>query len=680
MPLTVTAATSWWSPALRRAGQTLAPLALAACALWPHAAAAQPRAAEPATVRANRTMAESLPWSDRQAFDDARRGFIAALPGGTVPGPVAGGPPAFSMAPFAFLDSDTVPDTVNPSLWRQAQLNAVHGLFKVADGIWQLRGLDIANMTVIEGERGLIVVDPLLSAETARAGLALFRQHAGGTAAAKPVGAVVYTHSHGDHFGGVKGVTSDAEVASGQVRIWAPEGFMTHAVAENIIAGNAMSRRAQYQFGALLPPGPQGLVDTGLGKALSRGTVTLIPPTDTVTAGNLVQRIDGVDIEFTLAPASEAPAEMMLYFPKQRVLDTAEVVTQNMHIVYTIRGAEVRDAALWSRYIAEVRERYLGRADVLIAQHHWPVWGGERIARMLALQRDLYKFIHDQSVRLLNQGMLPGDIAETLRLPPTLANEWSTRGYYGTLRHNARAIYQKYLGWYDANPAHLDPLPPQAQAAKLIDYMGGIDRLVERARIDFTRGEYRWVAWIMSEAVFADPKHAGARALAADALEQLGYQAEAGTWRGAYLTGAQELRKGVPKLPGTSTLTPDTLKALSTELFFDFLGVRLNGPRAEGRRVVTLWQFPDSGRSYTLNLENSALTWLPQRSAATPDAVLTLTRATLDQILLGRLSFPDAVSGGAIQVEGDRMKLFSMLQLLDSFAAGFAIVEPQAAP
>jgi len=549
-----------------------------------------PKPAEPATVRANADFAATLPWADKQAFEDARRGLIAGIPGHVIAG--SGPAPAWNMAAYDFLSGEA-PPTVNPSLWRQAQLNAISGLFKVTDGIYQLRGLDLANMTIVEGKTGLIVIDPLLTAETAKAGLELYYQHR----PKRPVVAVIYSHGHADHFGGVKGVTSDEEVAAGRVRIYAPDGFMETAIAENIIAGNAMSRRAAYQFGALLPPGPMGHVDTGLGKALSRGALTLIPPTDVITAKAPNQEIDGVPIEFILAPGSEAPAEMMMYFPQQRVLDTAEVTTQHMHNVYTIRGAEVRDANKWSGYISDVRERFAGpaaRADTLIMSHHWPVYGPAGVDHFLVVQRDLYKFIHDQTVRLLNEGWTPGDIAETLKLPASLEREWTAHGYYGTLRHNARAIYQKYLGWYDANPAHLNPLPQSEEAKKQIEYMGGMDAVTAKARADYAKGEYRWVASVMSQAVFADPTNQAARQLAADALEQLGYQAEAGTWRGAYLTGAQELRKGVPKVQPPSTLNADTLKAVNLELFFDFLGVRLNAAKAEGKRLVLNWNFTDT--------------------------------------------------------------------------------------
>ena len=631
-----------------------------------------PKAAEPATIKANADFSAGLPWADKQSFEDAKRGFIAAIPGGLIAGP--GPMPAWNMGAYDFLKADA-PATVNASLWRQAQINAISGLFKVTEGMYQLRGIDIANMTIIEGKTGLIIIDPLLNTETAKAGLELYRQNRP-SMAAKPVVAVIYSHGHADHFGGVKGVISEADVAAGKVKVYAPDGFMETAIAENIIAGNAMSRRAMYQFGALLPPGERGHVDTGLGKALSRGTLTLIPPTDVITAKTLTREIDGVAIEFVLAPGSEAPAEMMMYFPKQRVLDTAEVTTQNMHNVYTIRGAEVRDANKWSSYISDTLERFGDKTDTLIMSHHWPVWGQDHVDHFLTVQRDLYKFMHDQSVRLLNLGYKPGDIAEQLKMPASLDKEWSAHGYYGTLRHNARAIYQKYLGWYDANPAHLNPLPESEEAKKQIEYMGGIDAVLAKARADYAKGEYRWVASVMSQAVFADPTNRAARELGADALEQMGYQAEAGTWRGAYLTGAMELRNGVPKIPATSTLNADTLKAVNLELFFDYLGVRLNAAKAEGKRIVLNWNFTDSKQLFALNLDNSALTWVEGKQAAKPDATLTLTRDALNQVLLGKLTFPAAMASGAVKVDGDPRKFGELFGMLDSFSADFNIMEP----
>ena len=632
-------------------------------------AATAAKEAEPATRAAQAALLERLPFAERSAFADARRGFIAALPDALVPG--EGDAPAWSMAPYAFLDAEQAPDTVNPSLWRQAQLNAIHGLFEVAEGIYQVRGMDLANMTLVEGEQGLIVIDPLFTPATARAALDLYLAHR----PARPVVAVIYTHSHIDHFGGVKGIVSEEQVASGAVRIYAPEGFMAHAVSENVIAGNAMSRRATYMYGTRLAPGPRGHVDTGLGKALSNGVQTLIPPTDSI-GSNGVQRIAGVDIEFHMASGSEAPAELMLYFPRQRVLNTAEVTSQHMHNIYTIRGAEVRDASRWSRYIDEVRERFGARTDVLIAQHHWPVWGREKSLHFLAVQRDLYKYIHDQSVRLMNHGYRPGEIAEALRLPQSLEQEWAARGYYGTLKHNARAIYQKYLGWYDANPANLDPLPPVESARKSIEYMGGIDAVIARARQDYARGEYRWVASVMSQAVYAEPDNQAARELAADALEQLGYQAESGPWRGAYLSGALELREGGPDGSAARGLSSDLLKALESGMFFDLLGIRLNGPEAEGRHIVLNWRFSDTGEDFRLNLENATLTWLPGQRAEQADASVSMTRATLDRILLKQTSFPKAVLLGDIDIDGNPLKFFELLRLMDDFAPDFALIEP----
>ena len=427
--------------------------AVVSAALQPSSASAQSRDAEPSTQARNAAVLTMLPFADRSDFDDARRGFIATLPDGVIAGPAA--KPAWDMRPYAFLGSDTAPATVNPSLWRQAQLNTVNGLFKVTERVYQVRGLDISNLTIIEGDSGLILVDPLLSNETAKAALDLYLAHR----PAKPVLAVIYSHSHADHFGGGRGVMSEADAASGKVRVIAPDGFMEHAVAENVIAGNAMSRRAQYQFGSPLPVGERAQVDTGLGKALSSGSISLIPPNDQIRQPYETRSIDGVEIEFHLVPGTEAPSEMIMYLPQFRLLNMAEDVTHTLHNLYTIRGAEIRDGRMWSKYIGEALQRYGERTDIVIAQHHWPVWGQPRVTALLKKQRDLYKFIHDQSVRLMNLGLTSTEIAEQLKLPPSLANDWSSRDYYGTLRHNAKAVYQFYLGWYDGNPADLDPLP-----------------------------------------------------------------------------------------------------------------------------------------------------------------------------------------------------------------------------
>lgn len=633
---------------------------------------AQSGDAEPASRAINDTFLKTLPFNDRADFDDAKRGFIATLPDGVIAGP--GTKPAFDTKQYEFLKNDSVPASVNPSLWRQAQLNAINGLFKVTERIYQVRNLDISNLTIVEGDSGLILIDPLLSNETARAALDLYLKNR----PAKPVVAVIYSHSHADHFGGAKGVISEDDAKQGKVKVIAPDGFMEHAVAENVIAGNAMARRAQFQFGTALPVGERGQIDTGLGKALSKGTISLIPPNDLIKQSYETRTIDGVEIEFHLVPASEAPSEMIMYFPQFKTLNMAEDVTHNMHNLYTIRGAEIRDGRLWSRYISEAIERYGDKTDIVIAQHHWPMWGNGRIVAFLKKQRDLYKFIHDQTVRLMNHGLTSTEIAEQLKLPPSLANEWFSRGYYGTLSHNSKAVYQFYLGWYDGNPADLNPLPRAEEAKKQIEYMGGAEATIKRARDDFKAGQYRWVASVMSKLVFADPANKDARELGAQALEQLGYQSEAGTWRNAYLLGALELRNGVAEQP-PSTANADLLKGVSIDLAFDVLGVRLNAPKAEGKKITINWTFTDLNETYVLNLENSALTHTSGKLSDNADASVTLTRAALDAITLKQRTFLGSVLTGDVSVSGNPLKLRELFGLLDEFSPGFEIVEPKKA-
>jgi linear primary-alkylsulfatase len=644
----------------------------AVCALTCQQMAAQGKDAEPATRAANETFAKLLPFADRADFDDAQRGFVATLADGVVAGPA--GRPAFDAKRYSFLSKDEVPATVNPSLWRQAQLNAINGLFRVVDRVYQVRGIDIANMTIVEGDSGLILIDPLLSNETAKAALDLYLQHR----PAKPVVAVIYTHSHSDHFGGAKGVITAEDAAGGKVKVIAPDGFMEHAVAENVIAGNAMIRRSQFQFGSTLPVGERGQIDTGLGKALARGTISLIPPNEVIKQVYETRVVDGVEIEFHLVPGSEAPSEMLMYFPQFKLLNMAEDATHNMHNLYTIRGAEIRDGRLWSRYISDAIERYGDKTEIVIAQHHWPMWGNARIVSFLGKQRDLYKFIHDQSVRLLNHGLTSTEIAERLKLPASLAGDWSARGYYGTLSHNAKAVYQFYLGWYNANPADLNPLPRAETARKQIEYMGGAEAVLKRARDDFKQGQYRWVASIASQLVFADPANKDARELGADAMEQLGYQSEAATWRNAYLLGAAELRNGVPRLPGAGA-NAELLKGITIDLAFDFLGVRLNAPKAEGKRIVINWNFTDLKQVYVTNLENSALTHTSGKPADNADATVTLTRAAWDAISLKERTFVGSVVTGDVFVSGNPLKLGELFDLLDEFSPGFEVVEPRKA-
>ncbi len=630
-----------------------------------------PRDATAATRARQQAAREALPFADTQDFEDAARGFVASLPEVVIRN--AQGRVVWSLREYAFLQTAEAPPTVNPSLWRQARLNMHHGLFQVTDGIYQVRGFDISNMTLIEGDRGVIVVDPLISTEVARAALALYRAHRGD----RPVTVVIYSHSHTDHYGGVRGVLDEARVASGEVPVVAPARFMEEVVSEAVLAGTAMVRRGQFQFGPTLPRGPRGQVDAGLGKTTSRGTVTLIPPTLTIAAALETHRLDGVEIVFQLTPETEAPAEMHMFHPARRALNLAENATHHLHNLYPIRGAQVRDANAWAKYLDEARDRFGRDADVAFAQHHWPVWGTERVRDFLAAQRDLYKFLHDQTVRLMNHGFKPAEIAERLTLPGGLAATWHVRGYYGTLSHNSKSVYQRYLGWYDGNPANLDPLPPVERGRKYVEYMGGAAAARARAREDYARGEYRFVAEAMSHLVFADPSDLEARRLGADALEQMGYAAESAIWRNAYLQGARELREGRPDTSARAPVSPDLVRAMTLDLFFDYLAARLDGERAEGVRFVLNWVFPDLGRRYALTLQNCALTYLADREADRPDATITLNRPVLDRLVLREVTIEAALAEGAVAIAGDPQPVIRLFGLLDDFPLMFDVIEPR---
>ncbi len=635
------------------------------------AAGQDAKPAEPAVAAANRAVQSQLPFADRTDFQEAERGFIATIPDALVTGP--GGNIVWSQRDYAFLDNEQVPDSVNPSLWRIAQLNRRHGLFKVVDGLYQIRGLDASNMTIIEGNTGLIVVDPLLAVESARVGLELYYRHR----PRRPVVAVIVTHSHADHFGGIKGVVNEADVAAGKVAVIAPQGFTERAVSENVIAGNAMRRRSQYQFGPLLPKCERGQVDAGLSKTLSLGSLSMIAPTDVVSRSNETRNVDGVEIVFAMAPNSEAPAEFYMYFPALRVLDMAEIATHTFHNLLPFRGAEVRDALAWSKYINEALVAFGDNADVVIGQHHWPVFGRDRARHFLSKQRNLYKYVHDQTLRLLNQGLTAPEIAEQVKLPASLANEWANRDYYGSVRHNAKAVYQRYLGWYDSNPANLYPLPPVEGAKKYIAYMGGADAVIRRAREDFRNGEYRFVAEVVNKVVFAEPENRDARDLAADAYEQLGYLAESATWRNAYLYAAQELRRGPSKVGRGPTFNPDTVAAIPTEMLFDFFAVQLNGTKADGKRIVVNWDFTDIRRAFALTLEDATLIATPDSRAVDADVSLSLTRETLNAIALRRVGIAEAVQSGSIKAAGDVAKVTELFSLLDTFNPNFEVVEPK---
>ena len=631
----------------------------------------KPKDATASVVARQAAVRKALPFSDIADFDDASRGFLGTIENAKVLS--TSGRTVWSLEAYGFLSEAEAPATVNPSLWRQSRLNMNHGLFEVVPGVYQVRGLDIANMTVVEGDSGVIVVDTLTSIEGARAAMELYFKHRG----KKPVTAVIFTHTHTDHWGGARGVLDDATLASGKVPIIAPNLFMEHAVSENIIAGPAMLRRAQYQFGPFLAKGTRGQVDCGLGKTMAAGGVTLLRPSDLIIATGDKRVIDGVEFEFQMAPNSEAPAEMHFYVPRYKLLNLAENCTHNFHNLLPFRGADVRDALAWSKYLNEALSLWGGKAEAMCGQHHWPVWGKERVDTMIRQQRDLYKFAHDQTIRLMNHGLTATEIAETIRLPESLEGAWHTRGYYGHIRHNVKAIYQKYLGWYDANPVNLDPLPPVEAGRKYVEYMGGSEAILARAGKDFAKGEFRFVAQALSHLVFAEPDNRAARALLADTFEQLGYAAESSTWRNAYLFGAQELRQGMPPTPPRPPMPRETLAALRTDQLWDVLGVRLNGPKAEGKHIVLNWSFTDSGETFVLNLENSALTYTEGVQADSADASFTLARSTLDEVIAKQTSFPEAVAAGKIKVAGNPLWLAELMGLMDEFPRMFEIVEPK---
>ncbi len=625
--------------------------------------------AEPATRVANEAVLDELPFEDREDYQESRRGFVADLPGGRI---ASRSGLIWNLGAYQFLDGPDAPPTINPSLYRMAQLNMASGLFRVTDTVYQLRGLDLANMTVVEGDDGLILIDPLTTIETAAAALELYYAHR----PRKPVRAVIYSHSHVDHYGGVKGVVSDEDVAAGRVAVIAPDGFMEAVGGENVLAGNAMTRRAMFQFGALLPPGPRGQVDAGLGKAVARGRVSLIAPTQLIAQPVETHVIAGVEIVFHLAPGTEAPAEMHMFLPRCGVLNMAENATRHLHNFCPLRGSVVRDPRMWAFYLADAIERFGDRAEVLIGQHHWPTWGRGRILDFLARQRDLYKHVHDQTVRLMNHGKRPAEIAEMLRLPPGLARDWTVRGYYGTVSHNSKAVFQRYLSWYDGNPANLNPLPPRESGAKYVEYMGGAERIIARAREDFARGDYRWVAQVLYHVVFADPDNREARELMADALEQLGYQAESATWRNAYLFGALELRFGPARLPPRPILSPDLLNAVATETLLDFIAVRLDPERIGPRDFRLNLTLTDTGEKVLLTVSNATLTQLVGKHAADAAATVGLTRQTLVALIVRQTSVAKAVADGAIAVQGESGLLEKLFEALDDFELMFNILTP----
>lgn len=628
-----------------------------------------PKAATATTAAANAGVAQLLNFDDRADFERASRGLLAQLDPPMIMGRNAN--VIWDLGRFDFLQTEAPPEA-NPSLWRQAQVNCHHGLFEVVDGIYQVRGYDISNITFVRSDTGWIVIDPLTVAETAEAARGLVDAHFG----VRPIVAVIYTHSHTDHYGGIRGIVTDDEVNSGAVRLIAPAGFLEAAILENVVAGPAMIRRAMYMYGALLQPGPRGHVDAGLGKGIPLGAGGLIAPTESIelTGSELV--IDGIRIEFQLTPGTEAPAEMNFYFPQYRAVCMAENCAATLHNLYTPRGAEIRDALGWSRYINEALETFLDRSDVAFASHHWPRWGTADIEAFLGGQRDVYRYLHDETMRMANHGMTSLEIAEEMRLPAAIGDEFFNRDYYGTVSHNVKAVYQRYLGWFDANPANLHPLPPVEAARKLVDYMGGADAVLAKAALDYAAGEFRWVAQVVNHVVFADPTNQQARLLQADALEQLGYQSESGPWRAFYLTGAQELRNGTPSVPGLRGATRvDVMRAMTPRMVLDNCGVKLNAPEAVNDTLVFDLDFTDHDVQYRVVVAKGVL-YFGTRRAVDASVYIATTVEAFVKVTSEASTLDDEIAAGAMNVTGNRATFERFVELLDQFDLFFAIIEP----
>lgn len=606
-----------------------------------------------------------LDFTDRRDFERASRGFLATSEILPIPGAEGSPVPTFDPEALDFLRGER-PDTVHPALWRQSRLNAMHGLFEVTDGIYQVRGFDLSNISFIEGETGWIVVDPLITREAAAAALKL----ANDTLGERPVSAIIFTHSHIDHYGGVRGVLPEGA----DIPIVAPAHFVVEAVSENVLAGNAMSRRASYMFGGLLPKGPEAMVGVGLGPGLSNGTPSIVQPTLDITQPFETHVIDGIEIEFMLTLGAEAPSEFMFYLPEKRAFQQAEIINHTLHNLYTPRGAKVRDGRLWSTYIDTAVQRYADRTDVSFGSHHWPVWGAEDVRDLWEGQRDLYRVIHDQTVRLANQGHTINEIPDLIRIPDGVAGQFANRGYYGTISHNSRAQYNLYFGYFDGNPANLDPLTPVEEGRQFVDYAGGAEALLSKARDDVAAGELKRAATALNHLVFAQPDNRAAADLLADVYTQMAFAAESGPWRNFYLTGAQELRGGIAELPTPSTSNADTIRAVPLTLIFDLMAVRLDPDKAEDGRAVNM-VMTDTGETAHLFVSGGAL---HHRMGVTEDGVptLTISRADFDRLSLKEVGMARLLLSRRATLSGNPLDLRSFFDQFEEPPFWFEIVRP----
>ena len=648
--------------------------ALLLTASLPLAAAAQDEASE-TTRAAQAEVAKRLPLDDPRDMANATRGKLAEIPDGVIMG--KDGRVVWDRRPYEFLNSAEAPDTVNPSLWRQARLDAVHGLFEVVPGqIWQIRGYDISVMTIVRGKSGWIVVDPLLTEEAAAAGWKLFADTVEAKEGRRPIKAVIFSHSHSDHFGGVGGIVTPEQVKREKIRIIAPHGFSEEATAENVLAGTAMGRRALYMFGAILPPGPRGQVDTGLGPKLSSGTIGYMEPTETVGAAGGTLTIDGLAFEFLDAGGTEAPSEFVFYIPAMKALHTTEVVTRTLHNVLTLRGAQVRDALRWSQVIDAALVKWGGQAEVALASHHWPTWGAGEVSELLANQRDIYRYVHDRTLFAANRGATLHELAGQTAEAPVQGRDFATRDYYGTLNHDMKAVYQRYFGWWDGNPANFNPLPPEESAPRYVALAGGADKLLAAGRAAIAAGEYRWAAELLNRLVFAEPDNDAARAALASAYDQLGYQAESGAWRNYYLGAAATLRgTALDEVTGNGQ-SRSFVSAIPTSVFFDALATRFDA--AKGAAMTGTFQFvlPDSGEAVAVIVRGGVEYPRYGTTDPAPTATITIDRKTLDDVMLGEAQFPALLQSGPIRVEGDRAAFLAWFALHPPADPRFNVVVP----
>ena len=640
----------------------------------PFTVAAQDPSSE-ATRAAQAELAKRLPLDDPRDAANATRGKIAEIPDGLIQ--TADGRTVWDRRPYVFLDTREAPDTVNPSLWRQARLNAVHGLFEVVpDKIWQVRGYDISVMTIIRGKAGWIVVDPLLSEEAAAAGWKLFADTVEAKSGKRPIKAVIFSHSHSDHFGGVGGIVTPERVKAENIRIIAPHGFSEEATSENVLAGGAMGRRALYMFGAILAPGPTGQVDTGLGPKLSSGTIGYMEPTETVGEQGGTLTIDGLAFEFLDAGGTEAPSEFTFYIPAYKALHTTEVVTHNLHNILTLRGAQVRDALRWSKVIDAMLLKWGGKAEVAMASHHWPTWGAGEVSALLANQRDAYRYVHDRTLFLANRGATLHELADQTPEAPAQVADFSTRGYYGTLNHDMKATYQRYFGWWDGNPANFNPLPPEQSAPKYVALAGGADKLLAAGRAALKAGDYRWAAELLNKLVFAEPGNKEARAALASAYDQMGYQAESGAWRNYYLAGAASLRGNAVEAATSNGQSRSFVSAIPTVVFFDALATRFDAAKGNALRGVFQFILPDSKESVAVVVGGGVEFPRYGVTDPAPTATITIDRKILDEAMMGRAQFPALIQSGAIRIDGDRQAFLSWFALHPPADPRFNVVVP----